>query len=127
MIASIDCQYAMNMLTLFFMTEMPAPPQNVRVSPERVSGTNTILWVKWMRPQNFDKFDIDRYYITVTWRSGMAPDIQGTTVTAPGESTHTLITVKENETEQYNATVVARSFCERSCKCSHLFCIDLKL
>ena len=110
------------------MAESPGAPQNVRVNPERASGGNTILWVKWMQPLNSDQFEISGYDITL-----MAPDIQPTTTTAPGGSVHTLFTVNVNlnDNVQYTATVTARNLCGEIGnpgtfrKFSHLFCIDI--
>ena len=109
------------------MAEKPDAPLGVTVGVESVSSQGTILWVKWMRPQNFDQFDIDRYDITVTWGSCMQTEI------STGESTMKTIHVNENEENvEYVATIAARNLCNEmgvvgsSGKFSHLFCIDLK-
>ena len=79
-------------MNCFLIAEIPTVPLNVIVSAERLSRRgNTTIRLGWMRPQNFPKFDIDRYDITVTSTSG----IQNMT-TACGECTSTVITVSEN-------------------------------
>ena len=112
---------------IVFMAEKPGAPLGVTVGVESVSSQGTILWVKWMRPHNFDQFDIDRYDISLTWRSRMQMEI------STGESTMKTIRVNENgEGVPYTATVAARNLCGEigdpgsSGKFSHLFCIDLK-
>ena len=66
-------------------------PQNLTVTPSVGIGNVTITG-SWVRPQNFDQFDIDRYDISVTSTSG----IQNMT-TACGECTSISVTVSESE------------------------------
>ena len=82
------------------------------MSAERLSRRgNTTIRLGWMRPQNFDQFDIDRYDITVTSTSG----IQNMT-TACGECTSTVITVSENPNNvrmntTFTAAIAAVNLC----------------
>ena len=87
------------------MTEMPTVPLNVAViRAERASGGgHVIINITWIRPPNFDQFDIDRYDITVNSTSG----VQHVT-TACGQCTSTVITVSENPNNvQMNTTFTA--------------------
>ena len=93
----------------FLITEIPTDPQYVTVNAER--NANVTVRVTWMRPQNFDKFDIDRYDITVNSTSG----VQNMT-TACGNCTSTVFTVNENPSnvEQittFTATIAAVNLC----------------
>ena len=74
------------------------------MSAERLSRRgNTTTRLGWMRPQNFDQFDIDRYDITVTSTSV----IQNMT-TACDQCTNTVTTVSENPNNvQMNTTFTA--------------------
>ena len=83
------------------VAEIPTVPLNVTVDAERTSrGGNTVIRLGWMRPPNFDQFDIDRYDISVTSTSG----IQNMT-TACGQCTNAVITVSENPNNvQMNTT-----------------------
>ena len=55
----------------FLMAEIPTVPVSVTLIPERVSlRGSTVIRVSWMRPENFEQFDIDRYDISVTSTSG---------------------------------------------------------
>ena len=94
---------------------MPTVSLNVIVSAERLSRRgNTTIRLAWMRPQNFDQFDIDRYDITVTSTSG----IQNMT-TACGECTSTVITVSENPNNvrmntTFTVTITAVNLCRET-------------
>jgi len=73
------------------MSEVPTAPLDVGVSAERILGGGSITIrgnLTWMRPQNFDQFDIDRYDINVTSTSGVQ-----TMTTACGECTSAMATV----------------------------------
>ena len=64
-----------------------------------------------MQPQNFDQFDIDRYYITVNSTSG-AQHI----TTACGQCSGTMITVSENPNSMrmetnFTVSISARNRC----------------
>ena len=77
--------------TLFLMSEIPTAPRNVEVSAERIPSGGSITIranLTWMRPQNFDQFDIDRYDINVTSTSGIQ-----NMITACGECTSAMATV----------------------------------
>ena len=94
---------------VFPMAEIPTVPVNVTLRVSR--GGNTIIRIDWMRPQNFDQFDIDRYDINVNSTSG----IQYMT-TACGECTSTVITVSENPNNvqrntTFTATIAAVNLC----------------
>ena len=91
------------------MAEIPTVPVNVTVRVSR--GGNTIIRIDWLRPQNFDQFDIDRYDINVTSTSG----VQNMT-TACGQCTSTVITVSENPSNvrmntTFTATIAAVNQC----------------
>ena len=96
----------------FLMAEIPTVPVSVTLIPERVSRRgSTVIRVSWMRPHNFDQFDIDRYDIIVTSTSGM----QNMT-TACGECTSTVITVSENPNNvrmntTFTVTIAAVNLC----------------
>ena len=95
------------------MTDEPAAPLNVTVNQvERVSGGGSVtITASWIRPPNFELFDIDRYDINVSSTSG----IQHTT-TACGECTNTTVTVTENPSNvglstTFTITISARNKC----------------
>ena len=57
----------------FLMTAVPAAPLNVTVNQvERVSGGGSVtITASWIRPPNFELFDIDHYDINVSSTSGI--------------------------------------------------------
>ena len=95
------------------MTEIPAAPLNVTVNQvERASGGGSVtITASWMRPPNFELFDIDRYDINVSSTSG----VQQMT-TACGKCTNTTVTVAENPrnvrlSTTFTITISARNRC----------------
>ena len=99
-------------IDFFFMTELPSV-QNVAVNQvERVSGGGSAtIRASWIRPPNYELFDIDRYDINVSSTSG----IQQMT-TACGQCTSTVITVNENPNNvqmntTFTATIAAVNLC----------------
>ena len=79
----------------------------------RVFGERSIITVRldWMRPENSDQFDIDRYDITVTSTSS-----ELNLTLACGECTNTEITVSENPNDvrmntTFTATIAAVNLC----------------
>ena len=111
----LQLEYKRNICTLNYylsVAEIPTTPLNVTVDAERTSrGGNTVIRLDWMRPQNFHRFDIDRYQINVTSTSG----IQNMTM-ACGECTSTVITVSENPNNvrlntTFTITISARNRC----------------
>ena len=98
---------------MFLLAEIPTVPLNVAVNPVRdCEGGMVTINITWMRPRNFDQFDVDRYDITVTSTSG----IQNMT-TACGQCTSTVITVPENPNNVqmntiFTATIAAVNLCE---------------
>ena len=79
----------------------------------RIFGERSIITVRfdWMRPENFDQFDIDRYDITVTSTSS-----ELNLTLACGECTNTEITVSENPNNvrmntTFTATIAAVNLC----------------
>ena len=97
----------------YFMTDEPAAPLNVTVNQvERVSGGGSVnITASWIRPPNFELFDIDRYDISVSSTSG----VQNMT-TACGQCTSTVITVSENPNNvqmntTFTATIAAVNLC----------------
>ena len=69
----------------------------------RVFGEGSIITVRldWMRPENFDQFDIDHYDITVTSTSS-----ELNLMLTCGSCTSTVITVSENPNNvQMNTTI----------------------
>ena len=93
------------------MTDDPAAPLNVTVNRlDRVSGGVTIT-ASWIRPQNYELFDIDRYDINVSSTSGVQ-----LMATACGECTNTTVTVAENPSNvhpstTFTITISARNRC----------------
>ena len=85
------------------------------MSAERLSRRgNTTIRLGWMRPRNFDQFDIDRYDISVTSTSG----IQNMT-TACGQCTTTVIAVSENPNNvrmntTFTVTITAVNLCRET-------------
>ena len=98
------------------MAEIPSVPQSAAVSQvERASREgNVTIRLSWMQPQNFDQFDIDRYDINVTSKSGVQ-----IMTTADGGNTSTVIAVSQNGNSvqmntTYTATIAARSRCNET-------------
>ena len=85
------------------------------MSAERLSRRgNTTIRLAWMRPRNFDQFDIDRYDIIITSTSG----VQNMT-TACGNCTSNVITVNENPNNvqmntTFTATIAAVNLCRET-------------
>ena len=79
---------------------------------ERVSGGGSVtITASWIRPPNFELFDIDCYDINVSSTSG----VQQMT-TACGECTNTTVTVAENPSNvhpstTFTITISARNKC----------------
>ena len=78
----------------FLVTGVPAAPLNVTVNQvERVSGGGSVtITASWIRPPNYELFDIDRYDINVSSTSG----IQQMAITVNGSNNSTAITVAED-------------------------------
>ena len=100
----------------FLMTDEPAAPLNVTVNQvERVSGGGSVtITASWIRPPNYELFDIDRYDINVSSTSGVQHMI-----TACGECTNTSVTVSENPSNvrpstTFTITISARNKCAES-------------
>ena len=79
----------------------------------RVFGEGSIITVRldWIRPENYDQFDIDRYDITVTSTSS-----ELNLTLACGECTTTVITESENLNNvqmntTFTATIAAVNLC----------------
>ena len=95
---------------------MPTVSLNVIVSAERLSRRgNTTIRLAWMRPQNFDQFDIDRYDIIVISTSG----IQNMTLACGQCTSITVITVSENPNNvrmntTFTATIAAVNLCRET-------------
>ena len=101
------------MLTIpFLMIDVPTAPLNVEVSAERILGESITIMANltWMRPQNFDQFDIDRYDINVTSTSSVQ-----TMTTACGECTSAMATVSDISNVPMNTnftfTIAAVNLC----------------
>ena len=95
------------------MTDVPAAPLNVTVNQvERVSGGGSVtITASWIRPPNYELFDIDHYNINVTSTSG----VQHMTI-ACGECTNTTVTVADNPSNvhpstTFTITISARNRC----------------
>ena len=76
-----------------------------------VYGGSVTITASWMRPPNFELFDIDRYDINVSSTSG----VQQMT-TACGKCTNTTVTVAENPrnvrlSTTFTITISARNRC----------------
>ena len=97
-------------------TAVPAAPLNVTVNQvERVSGGGSVtITVSWIRPLNYELFDIDRYDINVSSTSGIQQ-----MATACGECTNTTVTVAEDPSNvhpstTFTITISARNKCGES-------------
>ena len=109
------------MITIFkllpchiLVTDEPAAPLNVTVNQvERVSGGGSVtITASWIRPPNYELFDIDRYDINVSSTSG----IQQMAITVNGGSTSAMFTVAENPSNvhpstTFTITILARNRC----------------
>ena len=96
------------------MADEPAAPLNVTVNQvERVSGGACVtITASWIRPPNFELFDIELYNINVSSTSG----IQQMAITVNGESNSTVFTMSENPdnvhlSTTFVITISARSRC----------------
>ena len=109
-------------MPLYFLgAEIPTVPLlNVVVDrAARVSGigSSIVIRLEWMRPENFDQFDIDRYAISVNSTSG---EINLTL--ARGDCTSTVITVSGNPNNvKINTTFTATIAMQGDW--SHCYCI----
>ena len=80
---------------------------------ERVSGGGSVtITASWIRPPNYELFDIARYDINVSSTSG----IQHMAITVNGSSNSTVITVAEDSSNvrlstTFTITVSARNRC----------------
>ena len=99
------------------MTDVPAAPLNVIVNQvERTSvGESVTITVSWMRPPNFELFDVDRYDFNVSSTSG----IQQMAITVNGGSTSAMFTVTENPSNvrpntTFTITISARNRCREN-------------
>ena len=127
----------------FLVTAVPAAPLNVTVNHvERVSGGgNVTITVSWIRPLNYELFDIDHYDINVSSTSGeqqmtttcgectnttvtdinrydtnVSSGVQQMAITVNGGSNSTVITVVENPSNvrlstTFTVTISARNRC----------------
>ena len=84
------------------MTAVPAAPLNVTVNQvERVSGGGSVtITASWIRPPNYELFDIDRYDINVSSTSG----VQQMAITVNGSSNSAMLTVAENPSNVHTST-----------------------
>ena len=96
------------------MTDVPAAPLNIAVNQvERVSdGGSVTITASWIRPPNYELFDIDHYDINVSSTSGL----QQVAITVNGGSNSTVITVVENPSNvhlstTFTVTILARNRC----------------
>ena len=109
-------QYIEQFMALHFLgTDIPTVPLlNVVVNKTaRVFGVGSTIIIRldWMRPENFDQFDIDHYDITVTSTSS-----ELNLTLACGECTSTVITVSENPSNvqmntTFTVTIAAVNLC----------------
>jgi len=80
---------------------------------QRVSGGgNVTIMASWMRPQNYERFDIGRYNFNVSSTSG----VQEMSLEVNGESTSAVLTVSENPNNvrlntTFTVTITATSQC----------------
>ena len=98
---------------MLLVTAVPAAPLNVTVNQvERVSGGGSVtITASWIRPPNYELFDIDRYDINVSSTSGVQQ-----MATACGECTNITVTVAENPSNvhlstTFTITISARNRC----------------
>ena len=98
---------------VLLLTAVPAAPLNVTVNQvERVSGGGSVtITASWIRPPNYELFDIDRYDINVSSTSGIQQ-----MATACGECTNITITVAENPrnvrlSTTFTVTISVRNRC----------------
>ena len=96
------------------MTELPAALLNVTIKQvERVSGGGSVtITASWLRPPNFEQFDIDHYDINVSSTSG----VRQMAITVNGSSNRAMFTVAENPSNvhpsiTFTITVSARNRC----------------
>ena len=96
------------------MADEPAAPLNVTVNQvERASGGACVtVTASWIRPPNFELFDIEHYNINVSSTSG----IQQMAITVNGESNNTVFTVGEDPSNvhpstTFTITISARNRC----------------
>ena len=93
------------------MIAVPAAPLNVTVNQvERVSGGGSVtITASWIRPPNFELFDIDRYDINVSSASGIQQ-----MATTCGECTNTTVTVTEDPSNVHPSTTFTISISARN-------------
>ena len=99
----------------FLGAEIPTAPL-LNVVVDRAAGvfgvgSTIVIRLDWMRPENFDQFDIDHYDISVNSTSG---EINLTLVC--GECTSTVITLSETPSNMqvnttFNTTITAVNQC----------------
>ena len=94
------------------MTDEPAAPLNVTVNQvERVSGGACVtVTASWIRPPNYELFDIEHYNINVSSTSG----IQQMAITVNGGSNSTVFTVCENPSNVQPSTTFTISISARN-------------
>ena len=99
------------------VTDVPAAPLNVTVNQvERVSGGGSVtITASWIRPPNFELFDIDRYDINVSSTSGVLQ----MAITVNGGNNSTMFTVTENPSNMrpsttFTISISARNRCEEN-------------
>ena len=87
---------------VLLVTAVPAAPLNVTVSQvERVSGGgNVTITASWIRPPNYELFDVDRYDINVSSTSG----VQQMTM-ENGGITSAVFTVAEDPSNVHPSTI----------------------
>ena len=94
------------------MPDVPAAPLNVTVNQvERVSGGGSVtITASWIRPPNYELFDIDHYDINVSSTSG----IQQMAITVIGDSNSTVYTVAEDPSNVHPSTTFTISISARN-------------
>ena len=94
------------------MTDVPAAPMNVTVNQvERVSGRESVtITASWIRPPNFELFDIDCYDINVSSTSG----VQQMAITVDGGNNSTVFTVAEDSSNVRPSTTFTISISARN-------------
>ena len=110
----IDTRYCCENVHYYLMTEIPTTPLNFAVCRvERTSGGGSVtIMASWMRPQNYEQFDIDHYNLNVSSTSG----IQQVSLQENGDSTTAVLTVSENPNNvqlntTFTVTITATSQC----------------